>query len=99
VGGLAEERPREQAGARVECFKRWNDEEQLAPVHCARAARGKPKPSGDDQTMGHAASVLGYDWGGLTSCSCVDVWKSQAEHNPVLIVRKQDLVRGAGGYI
>jgi len=63
-----------------------------------REARPKPSPV-TITTVGHARVFLGYDWGGDTFVFERDVWKSQAEHNPVLIVRKQDLVRGAGGYI
>ena len=63
-----------------------------------REARHKPTHV-TLKTMGHTRVFLGYDWGGDTFVFEKDVWKSESEHLPVLIVRKQDLVKGAGGYI
>ncbi len=51
------------------------------------------------KTMGHSREFYGYDWGGDTYVFEKDVWKSLENHNPVLIVRKQDLVKGASGRI
>jgi len=49
--------------------------------------------------MGRTRLFLGYDWGADTFIFEKDVWKSQDEHLPILIVRKCDLVRGASGFI
>ncbi|MEI7901023.1 MAG: hypothetical protein WCK89_12290 [bacterium] len=51
------------------------------------------------QTTGHERVFCGYDWGGDTFVFEKDVWKHLKNHNPILIVRKQDLVKGASGYI
>ncbi len=51
------------------------------------------------KTMGHSREFYGYDWGCDTYVFEKDVWKSLENHNPVLIVRKQDLVKGASGRI
>lgn len=51
------------------------------------------------KAMGHARVFLGYDWGGDTFIFEKDVWKSKDDHIPMLVVRKQDLVQGASGYI
>ena len=51
------------------------------------------------KTMGHERVFHGYDWGGDTFVFEKDVWKNLENHSPVLIVRKQDLVKGASGYI
>jgi hypothetical protein len=51
------------------------------------------------KTMGHERVFCGYDWGGDTFVFEKDVWKYLDAHSPVLIVRKQDLVKGASGYI
>jgi len=49
--------------------------------------------------MGHERVFYGYDWGGDTFVFEKDVWKHLDNHTPVLIVRKQELVKGTGGYI
>jgi hypothetical protein len=49
--------------------------------------------------MGRTRVFLGYDWGGDTFIFEKDVWKSQDEHLPILIVQKRDLVRGSSGFI
>ena len=51
------------------------------------------------KTMGHERVFYGYDWGGDTFIFEKDVWKNLENHSPVLIARKQDLVKGSSGYI
>jgi hypothetical protein len=51
------------------------------------------------KTMGHERVFCGYDWGGDTFVFEKDAWKRLDNHSPILIVRKQDLVKGASGYI
>lgn len=51
------------------------------------------------KTMGHTRVFFGFDWGSDSFVFEKDVWKSQDEHLPILIVRKQDLVKGSAGYI
>ena len=63
-----------------------------------REARRKPTHV-TLKAMGHTRVFLGFDWGGDTFVFEKDVWKSQADHIPVLIVQKRDLVKGANGYI
>ena len=63
-----------------------------------KEARQKPAPV-TLKTMGHARVFYGFDWGCDSFVFEKDVWKSQEEHQPVLIVRKQDLVRGTSGHI
>ena len=63
-----------------------------------REARRKPAHV-TLKAMGHTRVFLGYDWGGDTFVFEKDVWKSQDDHIPMLIVRKRDLVKGASGYI
>ena len=63
-----------------------------------REARRKPAHV-TLKAMGHTRVFLGYDWGGDTFVFEKDVWKSQDDHIPMLIVRKQDLVKGTSGYI
>ena len=63
-----------------------------------REARHKPT-SVTLKAMGHERVFFGYDWGGDTFVFEKDVWKKLENHSPILIVRKQDLVKGASGYI
>lgn len=63
-----------------------------------REARQKPEQV-VLKTMGHERVFYGYDWGGDTYVFERDVWKNLDNHSPVLIVRKQDLVKGASGCI
>ncbi len=51
------------------------------------------------KAMGHVRVFYGFDWGGDTFVFEKDVWKSKDDHTPMLIVRKQDLVRGASGHV
>ena len=51
------------------------------------------------KTTGHERVFYGYDWGSDTIVFEKDVWKHPENHSPVLIVRKQDLVKGTIGYI
>src|SRR5574344_621359 len=63
-----------------------------------REARQKPEQV-VLKTIGHERVFYGYDWGGDTYVFERDVWKNLDNHSPVLIVRKQDLVKGASGCI
>lgn len=63
-----------------------------------REARRKPTPV-TLKTMGRERVFCGYDWGDDTFVFEKDVWKRLENHSPMLIVRKRDLVKGAGGYI
>jgi len=63
-----------------------------------REARQKPEPV-VLKTMGHERVFFGFDWGGDTYVFEKDVWKNLENHSPVLIVRKQDLVKGANGCV
>ena len=63
-----------------------------------REARQKPAHV-TLKAMGHERVFYGYDWGGDTFVFEKDVWKNLENHSPILIVRKQDLVKGTGGYI
>ena len=63
-----------------------------------REARHKPSHV-TLKAMGHERVFCGYDWGGDTFVFEKDVWKKMENHSPLLIVRKQDLVKGASGYI
>ncbi len=63
-----------------------------------REARQKPSHV-TLKSMGHERVFYGYDWGGDTFVFEKDVWKHLDNHSPLLVVRKQDLVKGAGGYI
>ena len=51
------------------------------------------------KTMGHERVFYGYDWGCDTFVFEKDVWKKLENHSPILIMRKQDLVKGTSGYI
>ena len=53
-----------------------------------REARRKPAHV-TLKAMGHTRVFLGYDWGGDTFVFEKDVWKSEDDHIPMLIVRKQ----------
>ncbi len=60
----------------------------------------RPKPTHVSlKAMGRTRVFLGYDWGGDTFVFEKDVWKSQDEHLPILMVQKRDLVRGSSGFI
>ncbi len=63
-----------------------------------REARQKPEQV-VLKTMGHERVFYGYDWGGDTYVFEKDVWKNLENHSPVLLARKQDLVRGASSRI
>ncbi len=63
-----------------------------------REARQKPAHV-TLKAMGHERVFCGYDWGGDTFVFEKDVWKKLENHSPILIVRKQDLVKGASGFI
>ncbi len=51
------------------------------------------------KTMGRERVFCGFDWGSDSFVLEKDVWKSEDSHLPMLIVRKQDLVRGSAGHI
>ncbi len=63
-----------------------------------REARRKPTHV-TLKTTGHERVFCGYDWGGDTFVFEREAWKHLDNHSPILIVRKQDLVKGASGYI
>jgi hypothetical protein len=63
-----------------------------------REARAKPSAV-TLKAMGHTRVFCGFDWGGDSFVFEKDVWKSQADHLPMLVVRKRDLAKGAGGYV
>ena len=50
-------------------------------------------------TMGRTRTFFGYDWGGDTFIFEKDIWKSLPDHQPILLIRKQDLLRGSSGYV
>jgi hypothetical protein len=51
------------------------------------------------KSMGHERVFIAYDWGSDTFIFEKDVWKHLENHSPVLIVRKQDLIKGTVGYV
>ena len=51
------------------------------------------------KTFGSERVFLGFDWEADTFVFEKDVWKQLDSHLPVLIVRKEDLVKGAAGYV
>lgn len=51
------------------------------------------------RAMGHNRVFYAYDWGVDTFIFEKDVWKKIENHSPILIVRKQALVKRANGFI
>ncbi|MBP5322128.1 MAG: hypothetical protein J6334_14225 [Kiritimatiellae bacterium] len=62
------------------------------------SARRKPNAV-TIQSMGRQRTFIGYDWGSDTFIFEKDVWRQLGAHNPILVVRKSDLIRGATGHI
>lgn len=79
-----------------QCHMKSNMHQFITRVR--REARQKSEPV-VLKAMGHERVFFGFDWGGDTYVFEKDVWKNLENHSPVLIVRKQDLVKGAGGRI
>ncbi len=51
------------------------------------------------KSMGRERIFYAYDWGSDTFIFEKDVWKNPGNHEPMLLVRKCDLVRGGTGYV
>jgi len=63
-----------------------------------REARQKPAHV-TLKSMGPSRVFYGFDWGSDTFVFEKEVWKHLEDHLPILIMRKQDLIKGASGYI
>lgn len=67
----------------------------------ARVRREARRKSGSVTvtTTGRSRTFVAYDWGCDTFIFEKEVWQDAEDHHPLLLVRKQDLVKGSSGYV